>query len=435
MKKVFRAQFAGAETMISLKTIKFILLCLIATSLLLSLLNVNSNAIVALIFIWLIEGDLKRKFTALAYDKLFLAFLLYLVVHFAGLAMSEDRFTGWKEFESKMGFLALPVIICSSTFIDQNLRRRIMLVFTIALTAIGVYCIGAATVSYAMYSDETVFFYHEFVKPIHHHAVYFAVFTFISLAFMMGELRNHPWFRKHQIIYYGWIIFYLLLIVLLSSKMVLLVTALYLVYMLFHSLKRVHARFWHTALAAGFIIGIVVVVSITNNPVKKRFADLKGNIEMLSLPKYTDAMYFNGWQFRLMLWRFTYEIIRDDNVWLTGVGPTNEQEALKKKYLEMGLYAGLESRGDQGYLEFNCHNQFLQSALQSGIPGLLAMIFWSVVLIVKTMRKKNLVLSWIVIIIFAFFLIESVFERQFGMILTTFFPLLFLYTRNLPPRH
>lgn len=416
--------------MISLKTIKFLLLCLVSSSLLLSLLNVNSNAIIVLSFIWLVEGDLKQKVARLAKDWLFLAFLVYLLVHFAGLALSEDRFAGWKEFESKLGFLAVPVVMCSSTFVDADMRRRILLVFSIVLTASAIYCVGAASVSYAMYSDETVFFYHQFVKPIHHHAVYFAVFTFISLVFMVSELRAHPWFRQHRVVYYCWVIFYLVVIVLLSSKMVLVVTGVYLAYLLLVSLKRLRATGVQTALISLVAVLIFLAIAFTNNPVRKRFADLKGNIEMLSLPRYTDAMYFNGWQFRLMLWRFTYEILRDKNAWLTGVGPTNEQPVLQKKYVDMGLYAGLASRGDQGYLEFNCHNQFLQSALQSGIPGLLSVIFWSVVLIVRTIRKNQPVLTWTVVIIFAFFFVESVLERQFGMILTTFFPLIYLYTRR-----
>ena len=94
----------------------------------------------------------------------------------------------------------------------------------------------------------------------------------------------------------------------------------------------------------------------------------------------------------------------------------------------MGLYSGLESRGDKGYLEFNCHNQFLQSSLQSGIPGLVVFLIWLVVFLQRVIRKRHNVLAWMAIMILAFFLTESVFERQYGMILTTLFPLLYLYS-------
>jgi len=194
------------------------------------------------------------------------------------------------------------------------------------------------------------------------------------------------------------------------------------------SVHTVSDKIWRQVLAGLAIVLIITAISFTDNPVKKRFTDLKGDIELLSLDRYTDNMYFNGWQLRLLLWRFTFEIIRDKNAWLTGVGPTNDQQALEKKYLEMGLYSGLKSRGDRGYLEFNCHNQFLQSTLQGGIPGLVVCLIWSAIFLFKVIRKQDPVLAWMAIVIFAFFLTESVFERQYGMVLTTLFPLIFLYT-------
>lgn len=155
---------------------------------------------------------------------------------------------------------------------------------------------------------------------------------------------------------------------------------------------------------------------------------MKGNIELLSLEKYDAGMYFNPWEFRLLLWRFTYEIIRDNDAWILGVGPSNDLNVLQKKYLNMGLYAGDKSRSDPGYLDYNCHNQFLQSALESGMMGLGVFIFWCCVIVAKTIKRRDGVLNWIVMITGFFFFTESVFTRQYGMILTTLFPLMYIYT-------
>ena len=414
--------------MAPIKTIKFILLCGIAITIVLSRLNLNSNCIVLLTALWLIEGDFKNKLTRLKNDKLFIAFVLYLVVQIAGTALSDDFKTGWKEIESKAGFVVLPLIFCSGSFTDGNLRRRLMFVFSITLTLAACFCMSAAAIRYFLISDETVFFYHQLVSPLDHHAVYFAVFTFICLIFLMSEGKDHAWFKKNKIAYISWMVFYLFLLFLLSSKMVLFITVAYMLYFLISSVKTAKAKIWRPVIAALSIVLIITAISFTNNPVKKRFVDLKGDLELLSLTKYNDNMYFNGWQLRLLLWRFTFEVVRDQNAWLTGVGPTNDQQALEQKYLEMGLYGGLQSRGDRGYLEFNCHNQFLQSTLQGGIPGLLIFLIWAVIFLFNVIRKRDPVLTWMAIIIFAFFLTESVFERQYGMVLTTFFPLIYLYT-------
>ncbi|MGZ5134097.1 MAG: O-antigen ligase family protein, partial [Flavitalea sp.] len=211
--------------------------------------------------------------------------------------------------------------------------------------------------------------------------------------------------------------------------MVLLLTILFLLYLLLRSWKKGKARFTKPLVAGAAILLLVFAIAVTENPVKKRFADLKGNIEFLTLKQYNDAMYFNGWQFRMLLWRFTYEIIRDNKYWVRGVGPANDQFALQKKYVDMGLYTGLKSRDDHGYLDFNCHNQFLQSFLESGIPGLFVFLFWCVIFIMRVVRRNLVVLSWMTIITFAFFFIESVFERQYGIILITVFPLMYLYSK------
>ena len=96
---------------------------------------------------------------------------------------------------------------------------------------------------------------------------------------------------------------------------------------------------------------LVVIIISSNNPVHKRFIDLKGDIELLKREKYDAGTYFNGWQFRLLLWRVTYEIIIDKHAWLMGVGYTDAQAILAEKYRDLGLYAGGKNPEDQGIPE------------------------------------------------------------------------------------
>jgi O-antigen ligase len=207
----------------------------------------------------------------------------------------------------------------------------------------------------------------------------------------------------------------------------LILVILFLSYLFFRYVNKKNFRL--QAIAGGFFAVLLVVgIIISDNPVHKRFIDLKGDIELLKREKYDAGIYFNGWQFRLLLWRVTYEIIRDKHAWLIGVGSSDAQEILAEKYRDLGLYAGGRNPDDRGYLEYNCHNQFLQTLLQSGIPGLLFFSGWVCMLFIKTLSRKEPVLTWSMIIIICFFFIESVCERQYGMILCTLFPLLYIYT-------
>jgi O-antigen ligase len=267
------------------------------------------------------------------------------------------------------------------------------------------------------------------VKPISQHAIYFSVYTFIALVYLLSEESTLLWLKKKRMIYISWIIVLLFFLFLLSSKMVLLVVILFLLHLFFRPGKK-KIRRWQAMGSGIFALLLIIAILSTDNPVHKRFIDLRGNMELLKQEKYDAGTYLNGWQFRLLLWRITYEIIRDKKAWFAGVGPANAQSVLEEKYLDLGLYAGVKNSGDHGYLQYNCHNQFLQTLLQSGIIGLLFFAGWCYLLFKKALQKKEPVLFWSVVILICFFFIESVCERQNGVILCTLIPLMFIYTRK-----
>lgn len=411
-----------------LTSLQLFLLSGIVITIILNLLNLNSIFIVLLVFSWLLEGNFKIKWQLLKKDKLFLGYGLYFFIQIVGISQADSLYIGWKEAESKLGFFALPLVFCSSTFFSSEMRKKVMIVLSITVTLAGIYCVAIALFHY--FSGERnpgLLFYHQLVSPLLHHAVYFAVFVFISLIFILFELSNFNWFKKNRPVFTTWIAFLVLLLFLLSSKMVLCVLLLFTVISLFQMSRKKLTIPLALISGIGFFL-LILLIFVTDNPVKSRFVDMKGNIEKLTLEKYDQGMYFNPWEFRLLLWRFTYEIIDDERAWLTGVGPTNDQKLLQSKYVQMGLYSGTEARNDHGYLNFNCHNQFLQSLLESGIPGLLIFLFYCFMILIRVSWKKEKTLNWIVIVTFAFFFTESVFERQYGMLLTTLFPLMYLYS-------
>jgi O-antigen ligase len=151
-------------------------------------------------------------------------------------------------------------------------------------------------------------------------------------------------------------------------------------------------------------------------------------MSILKKEKYNPGDSFSGLQFRLLLWRFTYEILNEKNAWILGTSPSNAQSTLQQKYLEMDMYAGDKEKGTQGYLAYNCHNQFLQETLQSGLLGLSVLLYWCFVIIRQCIRKRDILFQAAVFIILCFFFSDSVLERQYGIVLCTIFPLLLAYT-------
>lgn len=180
----------------------------------------------------------------------------------------------------------------------------------------------------------------------------------------------------------------------------------------------------------GVLSIILFVLAATNNPVKKRFSDMAaGTSTLFQQEKFTPGVYFNGLQFRLLTWRFTSEILNEQKSWLLGVSPGDGKEALQKKYVETNMYQG-DGINSQGYLQYDCHNVYLETILESGLIGLVSLLSLIITFLIKIMKSKSrtALIFFISMLIFGF--TESYLSRQYGIVLFTFLPLLALSNTN-----
>ncbi|MGN6402017.1 MAG: O-antigen ligase family protein, partial [Flavisolibacter sp.] len=183
---------------------------------------------------------------------------------------------------------------------------------------------------------------------------------------------------------------------------------------------------WAFYLSLIALVAVITIISTTNNPVKDRFADLaEGNSELFQQKKFSPAIYFNGLQFRLLTWRFTYEILNERKAWAIGVSPGDAQHELNQKYKEMDMYLG-DGKADTGFWNFNCHNVYLQTILESGCVGLFFLLLAMALFLVYAIkrRKFNALIFFMSIIAFGF--TESITSSQYTILLFLFFPLLSL---------
>jgi len=398
-------------------------------SIVFSLLNINSYIIVALTACWLLEGTIRNKWNLLRNDLLFFAFLLYFISQAMGIFLAPDLLTGWKHLEGKIGFLILLLIFCSSRFVDKPLFQKLLVAFGIFLTIASVSCLVLSIVRFLRDGNTDVFFYHDLVSPIQQHAIYFSAFIFISILFLTIEARKLSFFKKRPALLMIWILFLIIMMVLLSSKLMLSVLVLYLVYLAFKYQQRRYKRLYIVSVAT-IVVALALLVALTDNHVKQRFTDVfSGNIELVEHKSFNPGIYFTGFQFRLLLWRISKEILNERHAWWQGVGPANSKMYIQQKFRDLGMYTGDDHGTNEGYLAFNnCHNQFLQATLDSGIFGLIVFLFWCCVFAIRVIKRKHLMLTWMSISIFLFFLSESVLERQYAIILVSFFPLICLYS-------
>lgn len=345
--------------------------------------------------------------------------ILFYALQLIALPQTNNTDEAWRHIILKSGLIFIPVAVGASDFLHEKNRNRLLHVFIVLLLIGSLFCLLAAYQRFALYRDAHTFYYHELVSPLRHHAVFYSILVFTALLFLFEGFRKKN--IQFGIVLHVFLILHLsIFLFLLSSRLVLAVYFIYLLYFFLHLIKS------KMLVSVLFILMAAVTLFLlaTNNPVGSRFRDLlRENTRVLKQESFDPGIYFNGFEFRLLQWRLVPEILSDKKAWLTGVTPGDAMDLLNEKYVEKHMYTGDPDRGDRGYLGFHTHNQFLESLLQSGLPGLFAFCIIYLSLIRMTLINKTRMKSFVILLLLLYAFTESVFETQYGLLLFLFFPL------------
>jgi O-antigen ligase len=354
---------------------------------------------------------------------------LFYFLQLPELLLSSDQHEALRLIKLKSGLIFVPLSICCGNYFNSHFRSKLMTAFVWILTGFMLICLSIACYKYIFLPPQPdLFFYHTLVKPFNQHAVQVSLLLFIGFVHLMETAKKENYLLNKAV--HGLLVFFFsCCIVLLSSKLVIIFTAVcFCLYLYFFYKTTIKIRLVSIlALFAGLLM--IVFVLVTNNQVSKRFNEvIDSNMDLVSQEKFNPGIYFNGVQFRLLQVRFVTEILNEKNAWLTGVS-ANAQNLLIEKYRSTNMYMG-DGKDDPGYSRYNTHNQFLESLLESGIPGLIAYSFIVMAMVWMTIRKKSRVLGFTIAILLAYSLNESVLERQYTLIIFTFFPMFFYFTER-----
>lgn len=406
-----------------------IVFSILLTSLAFSYRPANSISIILLVAMVLLSAQRKTYFRNAFTNTYFLSCLLFLLIQVAGFLFTGDRDQHLREISIKAGMVAIPFFFCAHALRVKTKVQLIMLVFSSALFLATAYCIFQALMLYRAEQHTTVFFYHTLLRPLHEHAVYYSFYLLFCIIYWIEEGLGKCKSPVQKTFIALLLVYFFGIIVLLSSKMALVMLLLYFFYFLVVTLiKRKN-----TKTAIGILTGLVLLITLiitTRNPVKNRFLDLTtGTSTLFQQEKFSSDIYFNGLQFRLLTWRFTYEILSEQKAWLTGVSAGDGQRFLNQKYVAANMYLG-EEKTKQGYMIYDCHNIFLQSTLESGVPGLAVLLCVIISLLIKLVKDKKRTALLFFLCMLAFGFTESYLSRQFGIILFCFMPLFALSAKT-----
>lgn len=394
----------------------------ILTTLALSALNLNSYCIVLLLLLTVLKGNLKRGWLHAWQEPFFRSCTLLFLIYLAGAFYASDWIIGIRDVEKRLALIVIPFIFCSKQFIKSLKWEKILLAFTLIVLVISLYCLFIAFYRFYSTGEARYFFYHDLLKPIEHHAIFFSLLAFLCMVYLLEQKEIGSIFRNHYLRYLI-VCYFILFIVLLSSKLILSFVILYLIY---KTLKEKKLQFKiYAYLGLGTLLALLTLV---NNPIKFRFVDSMTIDKEKFTSKDLSQYYFNGLEFRLIQWKLVAEILQEKKKWLAGVSPADAQDILNEKYKDYNFYQGEAARGDKGYLDYNAHNQFLQCLLQSGIIGLLGFIYVCCMLARLAIKSKFSLLQIISALLIALCFTESVLQTQKGLVSFTLLPLLIAYT-------
>ena len=183
---------------------------------------------------------------------------------------------------------------------------------------------------------------------------------------------------------------------LLSCRMNMLLSGFFLVFMLIKDLWRRHRL---TALLLSVAALTACVVVFTTHP---RFQNLQPG-------KVFATHDFSEQEQRLGVWHSAVRILEEDRIWLTGVGTGDVKDRLMEEYQRV-FTPGSWMLGVVNSERTHVHNNFLLMALETGLAGVLVLLFLLVWPLVRCTRGPG---GWLVVSLWLCMLLRMLIDAPF----------------------
>ena len=335
---------------------------------------------------------------------------LFFMIHVAGLLWSSNLKFGFRDLETKLSLLLFPLLLCGLD--DQDSWKNIRRAFVNGCLAAAVFLLAMAIKSFMESGKGIAFFYVGFSSPLMH-PTYLSMLINLGLVFLIQELQG-----RSDDMNSGWVvwikfIFLWFILVLLSSRMsflVSLITCSGLTAWLFMR-KNLPGRI---AVALAGCIMTALAGMFTANMYTGRVNEF-GQSLGASSDQHSSAS-FNSTTGRLEIWRQVRKLLPE--VLPMGTGTGDVKDALMESYRSNDFNYGLEK-------SLNAHNQYLQTVLALGIPGLASLLLFVFSPLVFRRINRDPAVTCFFLVIGLNALAESILEVQRGVVMTALFaPLL-----------
>ena len=348
-----------------------------------------------------------KKLISLRYP--FVWFIFYFFAHIIGLLNTENFEFAFSDLGMKMSFIVVPLFL-----IGARIKINFNALANAYITGLIIACVICYV--YAVYrsihypeDNHWAYFresYFSFMMHRSYFATYLALGALISLI-LFFEAAKFKFF-------YGFAgVLFVVSMLLTNSKAGVVILVVLMLPLIYYLLGKHYRKIYGLIGVGVAILAMVAVVNLSSN-LKARLAKMVNEV-VNTEPTQSDSIESNA--SRLIMWSTSLELFKENP--LLGVGTGDVKDELNKRNKALGNYAIAEH-------SLNAHNQFLNSAVQLGIVGLIPLLGIFVTgLFVGIRRKKTIIIVMQLTFMLTMFF-ESFLETQAGIIPVTLFSLLFV---------
>jgi hypothetical protein len=167
--------------------VSFVALLLIFLSVAFSIRFLNSILVIALLAIPFLYRNRKAGIKKAFRDPYFICLALLYLLQVGGMIYTDHPEEGLRDVALKTGMVTISFFFCAGRSVPARNMWWIMLCFSIALGLVSLWCLVHASIGFARTNDFSLFFYHQLVIPVKHHAILFSFFIFYVIVYWMEK--------------------------------------------------------------------------------------------------------------------------------------------------------------------------------------------------------------------------------------------------------
>ena len=377
------------------------------------------SIIVLTVLNWLIEGAWIKAVPAIFKDRKRLWIFLLSGIYFlylAGLLWSDNLSYAAFDLQVKLSLLIFPLLFAGSdlSWIQGKHIRWIFGAFVLGCFTGTLILLGTAVMDYYRYGETRGFFYTRLADTFH--PSYLAMYLVFSIAILSRYIfMDYKTISPRLAAISAFLMAYFFVVVfLLSSKAGIIGLGLIILLqmiMVFSKRNLIKPGILITLLSMLLFYLCFTMFSYTSSRFVRMQKAVAGESGTLGNTK-------DGSNERIAVWSSAIEIIREHP--LLGVGTGDVKDQLMSTYSRNNYMVTLKQM-------LNAHNQYLQTFIALGLPGILTLLAMLVIPGYMAIKRKSFLYRSFIALFALNILFESMLETQAGVVFYAFFNTFFFW--------